>query len=519
MAKALKNRASKYKYVSPSQLTLAGFDTPFAQNLDVNNRWVVLAEKIPWDSITNVYSKQLNNKNKGADGINPRVVIGSLIIKHMCNFSDRETINAIQENIYMQYFIGYSSFSSEAPFDPSLFVDIRKRLGVAQINEINEKILQLNGLLPGVVEAPAGSNKDDVDKPDGKSKNAAENQPSIDQPPLKEEVITHEGELIVDATACPQDIRYPTDLNLLNDAREKSEELIDFLCGLKKGITKPRTYREIARKEYLKVAQKKHKTKKEIRAAIKKQLACLHRNIKNIYVLLEHFEKIPFKKNRYKYFLVIQTFYDQQSEMHKKRIHSIDDRIVSIHQPHVRPIVRGKQNAKVEFGAKIDITITNGFAFLEESSWDAYNEGTTLMATVERYRKRTGCYPKKIFADKIYCNRANRNSLKELKIELVAKPLGRPSKAMEPNHIRPGDRNPVEGKFGQAKTTYGLNRVKARLSDTSLSWIATIIMVLNLVKLTGRVLYCLIRKEIIRIQTSIIHKLFSLYGKAVLYLT
>ncbi len=519
MAKALKNRASKSKYVSPSQLTLAGFDTPFAQNLDVTNRWVILAEKIPWDRITNVYSKQLNNKSKGADGINPRVVIGSLIIKHMCNFSDRETINAIQENIYMQYFIGYSSFSNEAPFDASLFVDIRKRLGVAQINEINEKILQLNGLLPGVVEAPTESIKDEDVKPEEKFENNTKSQSSIEQPPLKEEAVPHAGELIVDATACPQDIRYPTDLNLLNDAREKSEELIDFLCGLKKGITKPRTYREIARKQYLKVAQKKHKTKKEIRAAIKNQLSCLHRNINHIHTLLLLFEEIPFKKNRYKYFLVIQTLYDQQSEMHKKRVHSIDDRIVSIHQPHVRPIVRGKQNAKVEFGAKIDITITNGFAFLEESSWDPYNEGTTLMATVERYRKRTGCYPKKIFADKIYCNRANRKALKELKIELVAKPLGRPSKAMEPNHIRPGDRNPVEGKFGQAKTTYGLNRVKARLSNTSLSWIATIIMVLNLVKLTGRVLYCLLRKKILKIQINSTNKGISLYIKSEFCLT
>src|SRR5690606_22834950 len=127
--------------------------------LDSNNRWVILSAKIPWDSITNIYSKQLNNKSKGADGINPRVVIGSLIIKHICNFSDRETINAIQENIYMQYFIGYSSFSNEAPFDPSLFVDIRKRID--QINEINETILRLNGLLPGVVEASPPETIDD----------------------------------------------------------------------------------------------------------------------------------------------------------------------------------------------------------------------------------------------------------------------------------------------------------------------------------------------------------------------
>ena len=501
MAKASKSRASKCQYVSPFQLPIQGFETPFSKSLDANNRWVILARKIPWDNLANIYSKQLNNDFKGADGINPRVVIGALMIKHLRNLSDRETISAIQENIYMQYFIGYSSFSNEAPFDSSLFVDIRKRLGVTQINEINERILQLNAVIQtdegGTLSKPAN---DTTDEP-----SVEEQANDADDKPLTQEqieAIPRQGELIVDATACPQDISYPTDLNLLNDAREKSEELIDALCMGRKEIVKPRTYREIARKQYLQVAQKKNKTKKEIRAAIKKQLACLQRNLKNIHRLIAQMGKIPLSKKQYKYFLVIQSLYDQQKEMHTKKTHSIDDRIVSIHQPHVRPIVRGKSNAKVEFGAKIDVSITNGYAFLEEYSWDAYNEGVTLLATVERYRKRTGCYPKKVFADKIYCNRANRKRLKELKIDLAAKPLGRPPKAMEPSHIRPGDRNPIEGKFGQAKTAYGLGRVKARLSNTSLSWIATIIMVLNLVKLTGRVLYCLIHKIIVRLRVA-----------------
>jgi hypothetical protein len=93
---------------------------------------------------------------------------------------------------------------------------------------------------------------------------------------------------------------------------------------------------------------------------------------------------------------------------------------------------------------------------------------------------------------KIYCNRENRAKLKGLGVVLIAKPLGRP-KAVQ-NHIRPGERNPIEGKFGQAKTAYGMNRIKARLQQTSESWIATIIMVLNLVKLTGLVSYCLAMK-------------------------
>ena len=109
------------------------------------------------------------------------------------------------------------------------------------------------------------------------------------------------------------------------------------------------------------------------------------------------------------------------------------------------------------------------------------------MKTVEQYKARLGYYPKEVLVDKIYCNRDNRNKLKEIGIMLVAKPLGRPT-AMK-NHIRPGERNPIEGKFGQAKTAYGMNRIKARLQKTSESWIASIIKVLNLVKLTGQVSY------------------------------
>jgi hypothetical protein len=256
---------------------------------------------------------------------------------------------------------------------------------------------------------------------------------------------------------------------------------------------KPRTYRQIARKEYLKIAQKKHKTNKEIRYALRKQLSYLHRNIKYIHQLLNYFDGVPLKKKEYKYLLVIQTLYEQQKYMYNNKTHSIEHRIVSIHQPHVRPIVRGKTNAYVEFGAKIQMSIMNGITFLEDLSWDAFNEGTRLISTVENYKRRFRYYPQKVFADKIYCNRDNRAKLKILNIILVAKPLGRPSLAVD-NHIRPGERNPIEGKFGQAKTAYGMNRIKARLQDTSESWIASIVLVLNLIKLIGRASLCLLMK-------------------------
>lgn len=490
MAKASKTRASKQSYVSPSQLALVGFDTPFESKLDASNRWVQLAHRMPWDDIVNVYETQMRNGTTGASNINPRVVIGSIIIKHMCGLSDEETILQIQENMYMQYFIGYSSFTTEPPFDSSLFVEIRKRLGPEQINAINDKILELSSEKKNSGE----KDKEDNDDPDFQDKNSE--QPQENENKSSPEKTTHEGRLIVDATACPQDIAYPTDLNLLNDAREKSEELIDTLYQKNlHGKKKPRTYREHARKYYLTTAMKRNKSRKEIRRALRKQLNYLKRNLNHLENLQRAYPegKTALNERQQEYWCVIKTVYAQQSAMYKNKTHSVEDRIVSIHQPHVRPIVRGKQKAKVEFGAKVQLSLVAGYAFLDFISWDAFNEGAKLMLAVENYKKRTGYWPKEVLADQIYCNRENRKRLKELDIRLLAKPLGRRPAVIQ-EHVRPGERNPIEGKFGQAKTAYGLDRIKARLSETSESWIASIILVLNLVRLAGQVPLCLLRE-------------------------
>src|SRR5476651_819601 len=140
MQKGSIKRASAPNFVSPSQLVMSGFETPFSQQLRRTNRWVVLADKVPWDDICNIYTKQVGVSHTGRPPISPRVVIGSLIIKHMCNLDDRETVAQIAENMYMQYFLGYSSFDPEPPFDASLFVEFRSRMGLEQINAINARI-------------------------------------------------------------------------------------------------------------------------------------------------------------------------------------------------------------------------------------------------------------------------------------------------------------------------------------------------------------------------------------------
>ena len=204
--------------------------------------------------------------------------------------------------------------------------------------------------------------------------------------------------------------------------------------------------------------------------------------------------------------MVIRVVYDQQNNLHTNKLKIVEDRIVNIHQPHVRPIVRGKERNKTEFGCKLQIILVNGFAFIDKISWDSFNEGKYLLATIELYKKRFGFYPKEVLADKIYCNRVNRQELKELGIKLVAKPLGRPIEKAVADHIRPGERNPIEGKFGQAKIKYGLDKINAKLANTSVSWIASIFLVLNLVKLTRLAPPCLNFKIILKNIITIFYK-------------
>lgn len=175
--------------------------------------------------------------------------------------------------------------------------------------------------------------------------------------------------------------------------------------------------------------------------------------------------------------------------MHHNNTHKCSDQIVNIYQPHVRPMVRGKDRANVEFGAKINISEVEGFVRCDHIGWDNYDEGGDLKLQVERFRQVYGCYPELLLGDRKYLTRENRQYLKEHNIRIVGKPLGRP-----PNQELSGYRkyktrkeqnmrNHVEGKFGQGKNGYDLNRVRAKRKDTSESWISAILFVMNLTKL------------------------------------
>lgn len=100
MSTPQKKLAPRPEYVSQKQLTIEGFETPFSKNLDKTNRWVTMAHRLPWDELARLYHKNFRIKQTGRPPLSPRLVIGSIIIKHMCNLDDRETVSQISENMY-----------------------------------------------------------------------------------------------------------------------------------------------------------------------------------------------------------------------------------------------------------------------------------------------------------------------------------------------------------------------------------------------------------------------------------
>lgn len=510
-----------------TQQVLENFYLPFGGRLNPNNRWVKLAELVPWTEFEDEYAKHFPSE-LGPPSKSFRMALGAILIKHMKKLTDEQTVEEITENPYLQYLLGMEGYRDRAPFDETMMVHFRKRISADMLSRINGRIVenQLQAeaaqakqapkkqtaaadtdqdhpnqeMLPGI-ESDASGKQSVSPSSAGKRQQASKDtnsDPAEESSADESDEPKHQGKLLLDATCVPADIRYPTDLSLLNEAREKTEHLIDILYEPVKGTQKkPRTYRRRARRDYLEIVRYGRKKRKNPRKAIRKQLQYLRRNLKSIEQLCRTVSLAILSRKQYRDLLVISELYRQQQEMYDQRTHSVSGRIVSISQPHVRPIVRGKDRNNVEFGAKVSVSLVNGYSYLDTVSWDAYHEGNELIQQVESFHRRFGHYPESVHADKIYQNRENRKYCRQNGIRLSGPPLGRPPKDQdvhkEQKRITRSDelaRIPIEGAFGTLKRRYGWDLVKEKLSGTSEHAIAAAVLVMNMDRIL-RILFVL----------------------------
>ena len=133
-----------YKKVEELTSELENFELPFGGKLAEDNRWVIMAKLIPWSEVEEEYAKKFTIL-VGAPAKPSRMALGALIIKEKLGISDRETVEQIRENPYLQYFIGLKSYRNEAPFEASMLVHFRQRLEMDLVNKINSRMCEKNG--------------------------------------------------------------------------------------------------------------------------------------------------------------------------------------------------------------------------------------------------------------------------------------------------------------------------------------------------------------------------------------
>jgi hypothetical protein len=463
-----------YKTQCVGQIGIEGFRLPFSGKLDHENRWVKAAEILPWELIERRYAESFSDGNSG-EPIPARIAFGAIYIKEQENLTDRSTLTYIKENPYVQYFLGLEEFTEEELFDSSMMVHFRKRFPAHVIAEINEAIFVAKAREKAVKPAKSEPENDLDD----------DNKP---EPP-------NNGKLILDATCAPSDVRYPTDLSLLNECRENCEKLIDDMRGEKRKKSLKKSYdRKKARSAYLAVIKQKRAKPSVLKAAIGQQLVYLLSCITTLLLLIGPSGFIGLGKRKAERFKVIQKVYEQQKAMYDTGEKRCDDRIVSLRQPHVRPIVRGKAGKRYEFGQKLAFSVVGGYTFIEEQHWDNFNEGVTLIASAKRYKERFGAYPKAILADQIYRNKANRDFCKEHGIRLSGPRLGR-IKAVELEQEKAiayqdnCERNMIESRNGISKRRFGLDLILAYLPETAETEAALNVLAMNLC-FRGRIAEC-----------------------------
>ncbi|MEB3358298.1 MAG: transposase [Synechococcales bacterium] len=291
-----------YRRSSPGQLSFEDFYLPFGGKLSGDNRWVQLAALIPWDTFEVEYAKQFD-ATRGAPAKSFRIALGALIIKEKLGTSDEETVEQIRENPYLQYFLGFSEYQNEVPFDASMFVHFRKRISFELVGQVNEAVVAAM-----LIPTPEDSPTSDTTPP------SPAQSDDEDDPPLP----PNQGKLVLDATCAPADIRYPTDLGLLNEARVASEKIIDQLYEQVRDQfpVKPRTYRRKARKAYLAIAKKRRPGAKRVRKGVGQQLGYLQRNLGHIDALVAAGASLTvLSKRQYRTLLVIAEVFRQQQQV------------------------------------------------------------------------------------------------------------------------------------------------------------------------------------------------------------
>lgn len=297
---------------------------------------------------------------------------------------------------------------------------------------------------------------------------------------------THVG--LCDATVYESYIEYPTDAKLLWKACCDVLQMIKL--SRKKGKLRiTRINHEKRKTKYLSFAKRRKKSKRLNKKTCKWLLKYLQRLIEQLGDLLQKYT-IGLSASQTNRLKVINKLKEQQWQLHFGKEAKVPDRIVSLHKPYVRPIIRGKEVKPVEFGVKVNMLQVDGISFIEHMSYDNFNEGTRLQSTIDLQKRYFGgCH--QMGADAIYATNANRKYCTENKIATSFVAKGNEGKTKEQKSqmrsILGKIRSTVmEGSFGNEKNHYQMNKIKARTQNNEKAWIFFSLLTCNAMQIAKR---------------------------------
>lgn len=395
-----------------------------------------------WERISDKLSRFYCNDN-GRPSKPARAKVGLLVIKHLYTLSDVNVVDNLKRDIYVQYLCDISPKEAKQFINPSSLSKFRKQIGLKGIKIIEEEIQR-------------AVNK--VKPPKGRR-------------------------LVTDTTIVPSNIAYPTDVSLLEKVRRKAVAFIDKAKKL--GSKSHRTYKRVAKKVYIQYQKVRKHTAKSRRKTIKKLLQFATRNIHQLKESVEHVKQqsndVPEMEDAQNFLETAQDILKQQKDLYQKK--EVKNRIVSVHQPHIRPMVKGKYPVSVEFGPKVLLNMDDDYLFLESLHFDNVSDTHLLEKSIEGYHKRRGKPPTQLAADRGFWSKDNYDLAESLGVKKVAiqnkgksnhlkgKPFAKRLRAL---------RCKIEAKISLAKRKYGLDRCRYLLPDGEEMWVRLGLSVMNL---------------------------------------
>lgn len=405
-------------------------------------------QAIPWVELCK--SLKIRDKRKGRSSLfPPQGKLALMFLKSYTGFSDRKLIESINGNLHHQMFCGIF-LGPEKLLDFKIVSRIRTQLSAKLKIPVCQSIL------------------------------AKAWKPYIDHPNV----------LLEDATCYESYLRYPTNVKLLWESVDWMYCQMKLTCKYLK-IRTPRSRYLEQKDKYLSYSRKRRKTHKQTRVRIRSLLYLLDKLITlQDQIDKEYKEKMIFPKRYHIRRKVIKKVLFQQQEMFTLKSVSIPDRIVSIDKSYIRPIVRGKEVKKVEFGAKVNMIQAGGINFIEHIDFNAFNEGPRLINSIRYGRSLLGKISH-VSADAIYATNANRKYCTSQNIITNFKRKGRAGKDEEQRKIIARELSKeratrMEGSFGTEKQHYSLDKIKARTKLNEILWIFFGVHTANAVRIAKR---------------------------------